>query len=340
MDAPVLELLFRGIAIGAQAAMAAGLARAPSPAVRIAGILFSVEVIAYVLNSAPVPMQVFGAAEPVIHFFAFGGVGALWLFIVTLFEDRKITRLTLGPVLLLTGLGVIFQFIPRPQVEGAWVVHNLIEAVFALHALYIIASSWRGDLVEGRRRLRGPFLAAATVYTLLLSAVEIGEIFGVEASWYSLAGAIAIALFSFGGAVAFLSPRVEIFGAATPPAPVEEKLALADRAALERLEAKMADGAWRQEGLTIGALAESIGVPEHRLRRLINDHLDHRNFAAFINARRIDAAKAALTDPAQAQKSVSAIAYDLGFGSLGPFNRAFKEATGLTPTEWRKQRGG
>ncbi|WP_395645069.1 helix-turn-helix domain-containing protein [Terricaulis sp.] len=337
MDAPVLDLLLRGVAIGAQAAMAAGLARAPSQAVRVAGILFCVEISAYVLNSAPVPMYVFGVAAPLIHFFAFGGVGALWLFIVTLFEDRKISWATLGPWLLLTGLGIIYQPIPRPTVETLWVMHNLIEAGFAVHGLHIIARSWRGDLVEGRRRLRGPFMAAVAVYSLLLSAVEIGEIFGIYAAWYSFASAVAICVFSFGGALAFLSPRTEIFGAASAPTPAADKLPLVDRAALDKLEARMTDGAWRQEGLTIGSLAESIGVPEHRLRRLINDHLDHRNFAAFINARRIEAAKTALTDPAQAQKSVSSIAYDLGFGSLGPFNRAFKEATGLTPTEFRKR---
>lgn len=335
----VLELLFRGAAIGAQIAMAAGLARAPTRALRIAGVFFCVSIAAYVLNSAPVSMRTYGAVEPLVHFFAFGGVGALWLFIVALFEDREVTWLTLGPWLVLTGLGAVFQFIPRPAVESCWVAHNLIEAIIAVHALYVITSSWRGDLVEGRRRLRGPFLAAATIYSLLLSAVEIGEIFGVNAPWYSLAGAIAICVFSIGGCIAFLAPRTEIFGAATPAStPAEEdKLAHADRAALDKLEAKMAGGAWRQEGLTIGALAESIGVPEHRLRRLINDHLAHRNFAAFVNARRIEAAKAALTDPAQAGKSVSAIAFDLGFGSLGPFNRAFKDATGQTPTEWRKR---
>ena len=68
------------------------------------------------------------------------------------------------------------------------------------------------------------------------------------------------------------------------------------------------------------------------------DHLGFRNFAAFVNARRIDAAKARLADPTQARESVSTIAFDLGFGSLGPFNRAFKEVTGQTPTEWRRQR--
>ncbi len=76
-------------------------------------------------------------------------------------------------------------------------------------------------------------------------------------------------------------------------------------------------------------------MPEHRLRRLINGTLGYRNFASLINERRIAAARIVLADPAQASKSVAAIAFELGFGSLGPFNRAFKEATGATPTEWR-----
>jgi AraC-like DNA-binding protein len=35
---------------------------------------------------------------------------------------------------------------------------------------------------------------------------------------------------------------------------------------------------------------------------------------------------------------VASIAFDLGFGSLGPFNRAFRDETGLTPTEYRRQK--
>ena len=60
-----------------------------------------------------------------------------------------------------------------------------------------------------------------------------------------------------------------------------------------------------------------------------------RNFADFLNARRIEAARTALADPDKARLPVSSIAFDLGYASLGPFNRAFKDATGLTPTAWR-----
>jgi hypothetical protein len=39
------------------------------------------------------------------------------------------------------------------------------------------------------------------------------------------------------------------------------------------------------------------------LRRPLNDHLGHRNFAAFVNERRIDAAKWSLADPEAAGKT-------------------------------------
>lgn len=96
------------------------------------------------------------------------------------------------------------------------------------------------------------------------------------------------------------------------------------------------DQIWRREGLTIGALAQAAGMPEHRLRQIVNGVLGFRNFTAFINERRIAAAKAILVDPEHDRMPISAVAYDLGFGSLGPFNRAFKTATGVTPTQWRR----
>jgi len=84
-------------------------------------------------------------------------------------------------------------------------------------------------------------------------------------------------------------------------------------------------------------LAVKLGMPEHRLRVLINNGLGHRNFNAFVNRYRIEEAKAALADPAQIDVPVLTIALDAGFQSLAPFNRAFKADTGLTPTEFRRR---
>jgi AraC-like DNA-binding protein len=335
-----LELILRGVAIGALVATAAGLWRAgKGHSARLAGVLFSLSVIAYALQSSAHSREAIGALEPVVHFMALGGSGLFWLFIVALFDDREISPLTLSPFVALTLLGLIGWLGPRPLLPSVWIMHNLIEVGFAIHALVVIVRSWRGDLVEARRRLRGPFLGAVTLFVVVLAGFEIGESFGIEADWYELLGATALALFCGAGAVVFLQAQPALFGAAGPQPAAGPGLDAGDQRMLSRLEEVMSAGeAWRREGLTIGSLAEEVGVPEHRLRRLINDHLGHRNFVAFVNSYRIGAAKERLSNPATARTPVSAIAFELGFASLGPFNRAFKEATGQTPSEWRKAR--
>jgi AraC-like DNA-binding protein len=142
---------------------------------------------------------------------------------------------------------------------------------------------------------------------------------------------------SLGGAFVFLGARRDLFEV---PARTRERDAVdpRDRLLLTKLDHEMrVEEAWRREGLTIGALATALGVPEHRLRRLVNDGLGHRNFADFLNAHRIAAAKQELADPLRVERSVSEIAFALGYASLGPFNRAFKETTGTTPSAWRAQ---
>ena len=58
---------------------------------------------------------------------------------------------------------------------------------------------------------------------------------------------------------------------------------------------------YRHDNITIGTLATKLAIPEYRLRRLINQRLGYRNFNVFLNNHRIEEAKAALADPAQAE---------------------------------------
>ena len=120
-------------------------------------------------------------------------------------------------------------------------------------------------------------------------------------------------------------------GAPAAPDPAEERLA----ATLQRL--MTAEHVYRSEDLSVASLAARLAVPEYRLRRLINRRLGHRNFNAFVNGFRLAEARAALADPVRRELPVLTIALDAGFQSIGPFNRAFKAATGLTPTEFRRE---
>jgi len=96
--------------------------------------------------------------------------------------------------------------------------------------------------------------------------------------------------------------------------------------------------AYCSENLSIASLAAQLTVPEYRLRRVINQRLGYRNFNAFVNGFRLEEARAALGDPARRTLPVLTIALEAGFQSIGPFNRAFKAATGFTPTEYRRHK--
>ena len=93
---------------------------------------------------------------------------------------------------------------------------------------------------------------------------------------------------------------------------------------------------YNTEGLTIRQLAEKMDIKEYKLRQAINKHLGFRNFNEFLNSYRVEDAKAILTKKENRNLTILEIAYDLGYASLAPFNKAFKKATGITPTEFRR----
>jgi AraC-like DNA-binding protein len=341
-----LDLFLRGLAAGGAGAVAIALARqGPDRHARVAGAAFGATIITYLINASPQLQAAMGWAITPIWLVSVMGTGFVWLFLGVLFEDWRIGPRTLAPAGILLTIGVIGRIASPELRPSVWLVHNLLQVGFATHALLLIIRSWRDDLVPSRRRLRGPMMAAAVVMVLAVSFFQIGETLGVRPGWSGIASAVAIAALSMAGAAALLTLKEGLFGraptagatmeaSASPPAEDDAQ----DRIIAGRLATAMdQDALWRREGLTIGMLAEALGAPEHRVRRVINGYLGHRNFAAFVNTHRIAAAKAALAAPDNATRTVAAIAFDLGFGSLGPFNRAFKEATGLTPTEFRQQ---
>jgi AraC-like DNA-binding protein len=198
------------------------------------------------------------------------------------------------------------------------------------------------DLIEGRRRVRMALVTGAGAYSLLVVTLEFLERGPALAAPVSAANAAGLMAFALLLALAQVSLAESGLMAAEAPrraAPAEPPEAGAEEAALlARLRQLMeAERAYREEGLAIAGLAARLAIPEYRLRRLINQRLGHRNFSSFVNGYRLADACAALADPGQAAVPVVTIALDAGFQSLGPFNRAFKTATGMTPTDYRRR---
>jgi AraC-like DNA-binding protein len=92
--------------------------------------------------------------------------------------------------------------------------------------------------------------------------------------------------------------------------------------------------------LTIQDIAESLNIPRHYLTQVINEKLN-KNFYQFINEYRVEEVKKLLIDKGYQKFTMTAIAFEAGFNSKSAFNSAFKEITGMTPTEYKiNQNGG
>ena len=109
-----------------------------------------------------------------------------------------------------------------------------------------------------------------------------------------------------------------------------------NEAMINHIKEVMADQQYyKTEGLTIGQLAKKLEEQEYKLRAVINQEMGYRNFPAFVNTFRIEEAKTLLQAQGSKALTIQEIAYEVGFSSIGPFNRAFKAATGHTPKEFR-----
>jgi AraC-like DNA-binding protein len=335
---------------GVMLATAAGMLRTERPTVRWTGVAFMLSVAAYALKLWNDELHVLPDALVLMRVVIGGGaVGWFWLFATAVFEDEpRIHPGMLTAVVALILICVIGTYAAAPWSMWVDVLANLMRIAMALAALAVVVHGWRGDLVEPRRRLRGPLLVTITAYILVTRCLAVLDNLGMAPGWYLVTNAAILFLIANIASLVFLESRGEIFsaapvraGARAPSQKAIAETACRDRATqadLGRVRALMeTQQAWREEGLAIAGLAVRVNMPEAQLRRLINDQLGYRNFPSFVNAHRIAEAKARLADPGEARTPVSAIAFDIGFGSLGPFNRAFRQETGLSPSEWRRK---
>ena len=278
-----------------------------------------------------------------------------WLWARAAFDDDFVPRPWHG--VLWTAVAVA-QWLDASGITRSAALELAIERTLSLTflglALLAVAQTlltWRADLVEGRRRLRLVVLIGASAQIVLNSylsflqqpSIPTFSMASVANAFvlFMLVGLSAWNLLETGtrdGSILLPATGDAASGARAMASDNRGKPAAIEPVLLRRLEQLMTvERAYRREGLTIGTLAAELGVPEYRLRQLINEGLGHRNFNAFLNRYRIDEARGALADPAQEQVPILTIALDAGFQSVGPFNRAFKAATGLTPSEFRRQ---
>jgi AraC-like DNA-binding protein len=307
---------------------------------RLATVLALTSVAAWDLSQAPTLREA-GSGSYILLLAAAPVAGLFWLLVWVVFEDRALSPKSFVPSALLLLAGAVEPFVQKAS-DLLERVESLASCALMLHAAYIVARGWQGDLMRARRRARTVLFGAGVALGIFEGALGVTGTPGGISILPILdvarpGGGLIIAAIGLAAGTMLLQARPGLIEPARrAPPEIGAVTEGRDTALLEKLQGRMDTGIWRREGLTIRLLAEDLSVAEHRLRALINDRLGYRNFADFLNAKRIGAAKLRLANAAEVHVPVGTIAFDLGYGSLGPFNRAFKAATGATPTAWRR----
>lgn len=302
---------------------------------------FAVGLTAFLARNTPFPeLQPTGFAAEIAS--VLSGVAAIfvWWFCAAVYDDEfRLRRFELSAAALWVVLALLDRGLLWPELEDV----GLSWALIGLGVVMIAGVAWRivrgraDDLVEGRRRTRA-FVAAALVGLLVTDfAADALMGFAWKPSGFTLAQNAAVLGLTAVLAIWTLRADADALGApARPTLPASRASASPPPSPLRRrLDALIArDRVHLDPDLAFPAFARQLAAPEAAVRELINRELGHRHFRTFLNALRVEEAKRALADPAGEAK-VASVAFDCGFASLATFNRVFKEATGLTPSDYR-----
>jgi len=297
------------------------------------------------LTSMPGADRIFGAF--IYPLTALCSTHPVWFWICArvLFSDRATLRTSDVICLGAMGVaGVLYQSqLPADSTDTAVRVLGVAFAAsglaFACLAPLTVYFGMAGDLDLRRRQLRQWIVPVVSIYLAAVLVTQAIVMFqgGSTPRTLVLLNLVVIDVAAAIALSTFVQLRVVNWIAAVdiPPAVALSRL---EESVLERLNRRfVAERLYAREALTIAQLATLLGTQEHVLRRVINQGLGFRNFNDFLHTHRLKEAAGRLGDPQLRRIPVLTIALEVGYGSIGPFNRAFKERFGVTPTEYRRQ---
>lgn len=295
-----------------------------------------------------------GPLHPLLNISRNATIGAFMLLSHAIFRDgQPLPRVLIALWALQIFVEEPLHWILGPEIGSGPIQTTLFEAVpaalqltFLCFSLYWMVSNREADLVASRRRAR---VLIIIVYALQVTLSLVVERVAFGFGWvpYELQYPIHMLLICaiiptaiialFAGAAP--AAAIVLGAPASPPpatAPVP-KHSEVDKDLTRIQQAFNVEHIYRQPGLAVRDLAQHLVIPEYRLRSLIHENLGYRNFNALLHDYRIAEVCAALEDPERNTVPVLTLALSAGYQSINPFNRAFRQTKGCTPTEYRRR---
>lgn len=280
-----------------------------------------------------------------------GGCAWAWLFSRSLFRPTK--SVELWPFMAVAGIVAVESFweISRVLNIGGWsgevsrILGNAasLVCISALFLVFIEALSGYSDrMAQKERRFRQTFIFVYGVLIVVSMLWASNAIDGTFVAYWrdavivacGLAGVVAGRM-----AVSFRERNPLPNGAAPSGVKVLTSTSANNDALARRILTAMKDEKiYATPNLKVADFSKMIGEHDYKVTQCITGVLQYPNFNRLINIFRIERAKEALLDPHAKDQPILSIAFDCGFNSIGPFNRAFKQEVGMTPREFRALR--
>ncbi len=293
--------------------------------------------------------EAFGPLSPVLLLGGMAGCGLAWLMARALFHPPDGEPLwPLGVVGVLFATGLVLALGQAAGVNGGAGASGL-RAVANTHML--VSSTVLVLVFLEVFQGYGPHLSAAERQFRIVFALSYGLLLAVSVLWIWQSGEDTLAAASQ-DTVQAGAALVAIAGAslalrfrdahalprrARAPRSARRGASHDDRALAERIEALVrSEAVFATPNLRVADVARMLGEADYRVSQAITGALGFRNFNHMVNHFRIAEARRRLQDPRYRDCSILDIALDCGFGSIGPFNRAFREETGETPRAVRQ----
>lgn len=92
---------------------------------------------------------------------------------------------------------------------------------------------------------------------------------------------------------------------------------------------------YKNPDLTLAELSQKLHIHSNTLSQVINS-AEGKNFYDYINSQRVEEFQKLILLPENQKFTLLSVAYECGFNSKTAFNRNFKKATGLSPSEYLK----
>lgn len=281
-----------------------------------------------------------GATATVLSMVGAGACGWAWLIARALFDPAKTDAWWPRVVVFVVAISGALSVLDFP---GGRMVDGVVGNTYALSGSAALLLTffepfhrYRRDLPVREKAFRFVFTG---VYALLVAVSILSP--GASETTALEAGRIALieSLCAVGGLItgaAAIGFRLRHPLALTGPSrPVRRAPTAADEHLARRvLHLLQHEDIHAEPDLKVADVAIRLGQPEYRVSQCVTAVLGFDNFNRMINHHRIGRARGLLVDPDE-RRSILEIAFDCGFGSLGPFNRAFKAETGMTPRAYR-----